>query len=409
MKGSEEQTMLEFEAFEHVPIAHGIVSGVSAMAWWSGMVYIGTNDGRLLLLSLKRAHHDAQGCCDDTQGCCCGGTSIQGSEVEAEVTLGIRGQGVEELVVLAGLGVLIARACGRLYVHDLACLLPRPHVATALSNLHHVSAITLQNAGAALWGHDGLGGEGLRVCVATGACLPSSTASDTRAPTETKLLFFRLHDDYILESSCVLRGEGGDVKMGGDGGFVGVGLGSGGNGRVVTSMAWCADLVYIHFASMLHAGAGEEFGCFQCSSTALHVPTGREHVLGAEWSMPEEDDVGGREEVELEEVERVAEAMQTSVPLLPMPLLPMPLLPMQTSVPPQGTPRGLLFTNHSAAWGVGIGSSNVKEQEGGGGAGAEVWNAAGAEVWCHVRWRRRPTSVSICYPYLLALVREETG
>ena len=121
------------EVFESLTLLDGIAGGVSALTCWSDLLYVGTVDGCILLLSLQLQREEGDGKCDDGgvwrgEGCSgahpqtawdqCAQSSVSGAEVEIRVSLGVGAQPVEQLVSMC------CHACW-LYVCVRACWLRR--------------------------------------------------------------------------------------------------------------------------------------------------------------------------------------------------------------------------------------------------------------------------------------------
>jgi len=97
------------EVFESLTLLDGIAGGVSALTCWSDLLYVGTVDGCILLLSLQLQREEGDGKCDDggvwrgeghpqTAWDHCAQSSVSGAEVEIRVSLGVGAQPVEQLV-----------------------------------------------------------------------------------------------------------------------------------------------------------------------------------------------------------------------------------------------------------------------------------------------------------------------
>ena len=280
--------MVRYDAFERQTIADGITGGVSAMAWWCDMLYVGTHDGRLLLLSLLRDDGmsaaqpppgSQEGGWGDGEGR--GGGKITAAEPEVEISLGLGSLRVDQLVIVAAAGLVVARCAGRLLAHDLASLAPRLDIATALTALRSVNFLALRHypdsssaAGGGAGQAAGCWGGECRLCVATGTAAGSLSS---RMAQDAQLVFFRLDDDFVMDVCCPLvRGQsglrGGAARL------------CGGECVGVRSMAWWGDVVYAQFGVLQEVGGvalgKTPGGGGWLSSVAVHVPSQRVHLLG---------------------------------------------------------------------------------------------------------------------------------
>ena len=111
--------MVSFGAFDGLPLAEGLA--VAALACWSDLLYVGTSDGRLLLLSLHTHVVEGGGAGRERR--------IMGVDEEAAVSLGVGSAAVEEVVVVAAAGHVVVRCAGRVFVRHLASLAPCPDAA----------------------------------------------------------------------------------------------------------------------------------------------------------------------------------------------------------------------------------------------------------------------------------------
>ena len=277
--------MVSFAAFDGLPLAEGV--GVAALACWSDLLYVGTSDGRLLLLSLHT--HVVEG------GAAGRERRIMGVDEEAAVSLGVGSAAVEEVVVVAAAGHVVVRCAGRVFVRDLASLAPCPDAARyPRGTMQLLLHFALTCARRDLYAHASVQGTGICIAslragvAATDACLCRALTSlrgvtalalqqgrsggglcvvtggagswpYRHAATSVEALFFRLDEEYVLERSYPLARAG----VGG-----------------VKSVVWWGDVVYVQFGQ----GSGGGSGGGAC--LAMHVPSGREHALDTEWSMP---------------------------------------------------------------------------------------------------------------------------